>query len=157
MTEAGTASNGADGGRDPATGRFVVGNRCSVGAGNPRVSRLGELQTAVRAAATPADLRQVLDAMRAAAAGGDAVAARVWLERVLGRPREAAPDHAIELSPLDGADGCAAALSQIATAAAAGAVDVDVARELAGLVNNVINATALASIEKRLTDLEIKR
>jgi hypothetical protein len=73
-----TVSNGRNG-----RGQFARGN--PGGPGNPSVRRLGDLQAAVRDAVTPEKLREVLDKLQSMAMEGDVSAARLWLERVLGR------------------------------------------------------------------------
>ena len=78
----GTVSNG----RKPTragNGRFLVGN--PGGPGNPRLRRLAAAQDAVRRATRPADVRAVLDKLRDLALAGDTTAARLWLDRTLGR------------------------------------------------------------------------
>lgn len=141
-------SNGRDG-----AGRFAAGN--AFGRGNPALRHLAGLQAAVRSAITPADLVQVLQGMRDAAAGGDPAAARVLFERCLGRAREEPPEApGIELGDLATASGCASATAAIAAAAAAGTVEPDVATTLATLVGKAAELGALAELERRITALE---
>lgn len=146
-------SNGASG-RDGA-GRFTLGNRYSVGGGNPNVRRLGALQAAVRDAVDADGLRDVLRTLHAAAVGGDVSAAALLLSRTLGKPREE-PSEApgLELGDLSSAAGCASASAAIAAAAAAGTVEPDVAATLATLVGKAAELGALRDLETRIAELE---
>lgn len=76
-----------NGGKRDRFGRFQPGN--PGGPGNPNLSRQGELQAAVRTAITPQELGQVLRKLLALALEGDTTAARILLDRVLGRVAEA--------------------------------------------------------------------
>jgi hypothetical protein len=78
------AGDGGVDGQDPSTGRFVRGNH--LGRGNPLARQAGRLRTALYRTCTPDDLAEVLQALIAEAKGGDVMAARVLLERLLGPP-----------------------------------------------------------------------
>jgi hypothetical protein len=80
-------------GRVPG-GRFAVGHTHSRG---PRNTKMAELRRAVLEVETPERVRSVIDKMREQATAGDASAARVYLDHVLGK----AP-QSVELSGLDG-------------------------------------------------------
>ncbi len=67
-------------------GRFTAGNR--FGVGNPYAKRTGELRAALLDSVTPEDMRAVARKLVELARGGDTVAARLLLDRVLGRPLE---------------------------------------------------------------------
>jgi hypothetical protein len=69
-------------GRDAKTGRFGPGNKA--GRGNPIATRMAYLRAEVVGKETPEDVLAVLRAMKAKALEGDAVAAKVYLERVIG-------------------------------------------------------------------------
>ena len=79
-----TDSNGANDGRD-SQGRFQAGN--PGGPGNPQVRQLAAHQAAVREALTPSDLKAVLKKLHGLAMDGDVAAARVVLDRVVGKSR----------------------------------------------------------------------
>lgn len=72
-------------GTDPSgrvNGRFGPGNKC--GKGNPLARRTNRLRAAIVRAEKAEDVAAVIAAMRSKAMGGDAVAAKVYLDRVLG-------------------------------------------------------------------------
>ena len=54
--------------------------------GNPHLRHVSELRRAVRQAVTPEDIRAVLDRLHADALEGDSTAARIYLERAIGKP-----------------------------------------------------------------------
>lgn len=69
-------------GRDRRNGRFAPGNQLSKG--NVTARRVARLRSEILRSETPEDVAAVIAAMRAKAMGGDAVAAKVYLDRVLG-------------------------------------------------------------------------
>lgn len=71
-----------DKGRDEV-GRFIKG--CKGGPGNPFAKRVGELRSALFAESTIDDMRKVVRRLITMAQEGDVPAAKVWLERVLGK------------------------------------------------------------------------
>ncbi len=75
----------APNGRGPR-GRFGPGNKCAKG--NPLAKRVARLRSALFTAVKPADLRDVVAALLAAAKGGDVAAARELLQRLVGPPVE---------------------------------------------------------------------
>ena len=56
------------------------------GPGNPHAAQVGRIRTALLAAATEERVAEVVEALVAAACGGDVAAARVLFERTLGPP-----------------------------------------------------------------------
>ncbi len=70
-------------GRDER-GRFADGNRA--GRGNPHSRRVAELRSALLAAVTPRDVKQVVSVLLEKAKGGDTVAAAQLLDRTIGKP-----------------------------------------------------------------------
>lgn len=68
--------------RDPR-GRFTRGNKA--GKGNPHLARLADAQAEMRAAVRPGDVEAVLRKLHELALAGDTHAARIYLDRVLGR------------------------------------------------------------------------
>ena len=68
-------------GRDSA-GRFAPGNSASNG--NPHARRVGQLRSAMLAAVSEDDVRDVIKAMIKKAVDGDTAAARILLDRCLG-------------------------------------------------------------------------
>jgi hypothetical protein len=80
-----TPSPNGDNGRD-GRGRFATGN--AGGPGNPHAQRVAELRSVLMRAVTEADMTAIIKAMIEKAKAGDAVAARLLLDRTLG-PTEA--------------------------------------------------------------------
>jgi len=74
--------NGGNG-RD-ARGRFAKGYRG--GPGNPNAKRVAELRAMIRDAVTQNDLKAVVGALIEKAKGGDVMAARELLDRLVGKP-----------------------------------------------------------------------
>ena len=87
-----------DNGRD-AQGRFVCGNRG--GPGNPFAKRTAELRSAMLDALTPDAVRRVVLRMIDSALDGDVAAAKIVLERAVGRVLE--PDLIERLEQLESA------------------------------------------------------
>jgi hypothetical protein len=81
------------GGKDPATGRFLPGNKC--GRGNPHYRKLAANRTAFLEAVGPEQVRALAAGLLARALDGDTDAARLVLAYAVGRPLPAAdPDGA---------------------------------------------------------------
>lgn len=139
--------------RDTA-GRFLPGNITSRRGGNPRLRQLAAAQTAVREAATPEQVVEVLNALRTQALAGDVQAGRTWLERVLGRPREEPAGTTVALGPLDTAQGFAEAQRAIAAAASCGELDIADAERLSKILRECSDATVLAEVTRRVEELE---
>ena len=78
-----TPSPSESNGRDSA-GRFAPGNSASNG--NPHARRVGQLRSAVLAAVSEEDVRDVILAMMKKATEGDVAAARIFFDRCLGPP-----------------------------------------------------------------------
>jgi hypothetical protein len=134
-----------------AAGRFQPGNTTSKKGGNPSLRRLGELQTAVRAAASPEAVAAVLEALHVRALAGDCASASVWLGRVLG-PARAVVD--VELPAVVDAPSASEAFQRIVEAAAAGRLDVDAAERLASLTARAAEANAWRDLAERVAALE---
>lgn len=69
-------------GLDPRTGRFAKGNKLSKG--NVLARRVARLRAEILREEKPQDVHSVIAAMRAKALEGDATAAKVYLDRVMG-------------------------------------------------------------------------
>lgn len=136
---------GRNSGRDPATGRFLVGNP-----GKP----LGTRCRATRAA--EAILDGSVDALTRKAVemalAGDQTAMRLCLERIVA-PRKDRPVR-VELPPLRRAEDGPAALASIAEAAAEGELSPGEAADIAGLVSRWAEAAGAAALSARLDRLE---
>jgi len=68
-------------------GRFLPGNRAAKG--NPYARHVAKLRAALMRAVTPLDVQEIIDSLVRAAKAGDINAARIILERTLGKPLEA--------------------------------------------------------------------
>lgn len=64
-------------------GRFLPGN--PGGPGNPQAARVAQLRAATLAAVTPAQMKRVMRSLVEKAIDGDVAAARLLLERCLGK------------------------------------------------------------------------
>ena len=67
-----------------ARGQFTAGN-CA-GKGNPLAKRVGQLRTALVRAVSERDVEEIIRTMVEQAKAGDALSARLVLDRVLGKP-----------------------------------------------------------------------
>jgi len=77
------STTGDNGGRD-SSGRFTAGN--TVAKGNPYAKRVAAFRQALMDAVTVEDIAQIARALVAKAKGGDTVATRIILDRLLGKP-----------------------------------------------------------------------
>lgn len=96
MTPSPNGGNGRD-----EQGRFADGN--AGGPGNPYAAQVGRLRSALLSAVTEDDMRDVVLALVGKAKKGDVKAARVLLDRVLGKPVEA--DLIARIEALEGQIG----------------------------------------------------
>jgi hypothetical protein len=88
-----SADGTAPAGKDPATGRFVAGNKC--GQGNPHYRRLAANRSAFLEAVGPEQVKALAVRLLAQALAGNVDAARLVLAYAVGRPQPAAdPDGA---------------------------------------------------------------
>ena len=155
MTGSSEPIHSAESDRDGA-GRFLRGHGIR-SPGNPRLRRLGALQEAVAEAITPAELTTVVQRLRDQALDGDTQAARLLLERCLGRPREEAPEVCIDLPDLVTAADVADATRRIAAAAATGDLDVATAAAMLGIVRSVSEMNLLPELQLRLERIEARQ
>jgi len=129
-----TDSNGENGARD-AQGRFRTGN--AGGPGNPKVRQLAAHQAAVREALTPDDLRAVIRKLHELAIDGDVSAARVVLDRVVGKSKHEVagpPAWTFEAQAMGTARGRAAAIRSLLGAVVEGRVPPEDAKALVDLI-----------------------
>ena len=147
-TDATTPPPGRDG-----RGRFQKGN--AIARGNGLAKRMRALSSALDSV-NDEDVARVLRQLHEQAVDGDVAAANLWLQHVCGRPRERAAEVAVDLPALDTAAGFASAFSAIAKAAAGGALEVDAARSLAQLLQQVSDAVVLRQIEQQLAEAQQK-
>lgn len=88
-----------DGARDPASGRFRLGN--AGGPGNPHAAQVARLRAAMLAAVTPDDVADLVRTLLELAKGGNVAAIRELLDRVLGKSE--AIDLVVRVEALEGA------------------------------------------------------
>lgn len=82
-------------GRDVSTGRFAIGNTC--GQGNPLAKRAQELRAAFVNAVSLEDIQRIVAGMVSAAKAGDVAAARLVLDRCLGKVPSPEPSVAVQV------------------------------------------------------------
>jgi len=140
-----------NGGRDKR-GRFVTG--CAGGPGNPHLKHLASLQSAVRDAVSPDDLRGVLRKLVALAGSGDVHAARVLLDRCLGKPNPEARHIAFELPSLGSSSDILAAFVAVAQSVASGELAIEDAGQIGRLLEGVTKAREATEVEERINALE---
>jgi hypothetical protein len=138
--------------RDKA-GRFRPGHT-TPGPGNPNAKHARALASAARAAVTPDELRGVLRHLLALSLAGDTTAARLLLDRVLGRSREEASATALDLGPLESAADLPLALQRIGAAMARGDCSPAEAAQSVQLVDALGAALERAALEARIARLE---
>lgn len=138
--------------RDPRTGRFLRGNKR--GRGNPLARRTQKLRAAALRAVTPQDVAATLRALVEQARQGDVAAARLLLERTLGRREFDEPT----LPPISGdpATLLQAAQDALAQAQSGAASTAAVGRALE-LLRAVADLWHLPEAERRLRALEDRR
>ena len=82
-------------GRDAKTGQFAAGNTAALGHVNPTARARAELQKALIAAVTPADIEALTRRLLADALAGQVPSAELLLKYVVGKPAKAEdPDRA---------------------------------------------------------------
>ena len=135
-------------------GRFAPGTRG--GPGNPNLRQLGEYQEAVRRAVKPHDLEELLGTLVSKARDGDVLAARVVLDRVLGKPRLAEQEGglAIELPALSTADSFVEASSRIFEEMGKGLLTPAQAVQAASIVDRARLAFETLELTARISALE---
>lgn len=115
------------------------------------------LQGAVRQAVTPKDLTRVLHTLRDLALTGDVSAAKVLLERCLGRATEEPRPFNVALPDLTTAEGVADAMRAIVGAVASGDLTTADASAVVGLLRAVADATVFAELDARVSELEFDK
>ena len=126
-------------------GRFAAGNP-----GRPRGSRHEALRALDAIGAEGA--AEVLRAVVEAAKGGDMRAADILLRRLW--PERKGRPVAVELPPLDGARGIAAALGAVGEAVAAGDLSPEEGQAVAAVLETQRRAIETAELEARIAALE---
>jgi hypothetical protein len=86
-------------GRDPASGRFLPGNKH--GRGNPFCRQLAARRKALLDAVSPEDIAQVARRLFVMAAAGDVAAAALLLKYVVGQPAQAPDPDRLDVEEFD--------------------------------------------------------
>lgn len=142
-------SNGANGRRE--NGQFAPGH--PGGPGNPHIARLAEYRKALNAALSPDMVKNVTRKLYRLAMAGDVQAAKVVLERALGKVKEA-PNTVIpiDVGTLDTTEDVKRASSAILKAMARGDITADDATRYAYLVELVRRAIETHELEIELEE-----
>jgi hypothetical protein len=146
------------GDRCPETGRFLRGNKA--GCGNRLSHRVAALRRALLEAGE-ARLPQVVAMMLDRAQAGDVIAARLFLDRCLGMPRQEPQEpHRIDLGDLDSLEGVAAASERLVRLVASGDLDGEQSAPLlAALASHrqSLEAIRVRELESRMDELEARQ
>lgn len=155
-----TGSSDVSANRRP-DGRFGPANNANP-SGNPHLKRLAAYQQAVKNAVSPAALEKVLSKIVKLAQGGDMLAAKVLLDRTLGKVRTSPRTDQlgqVELPAIAKSEDAVTATNEILKGLAEGRIDAETANRLASIVElarRTIETQELAqrveSIENHLTD-----
>lgn len=97
-------------------------------------------------AVSPEDVAGIMQTLRDLALGGDVGAARVLLDRLLGKPREQQPDLRIQLPELDNAEQVAQAVRLVVQAVAAGQLPAADGRVIVDLLGAVLESGEVAHL-----------
>tara|TARA_R110002094_G_scaffold150223_3_gene138675 strand:+ start:635 stop:973 length:339 start_codon:yes stop_codon:yes gene_type:complete len=108
----------------------------------------------VREAVTGDELQQVLRKLRDQALEGDTAAARLLIERTIGKPSDEPRLFGVELTDLETPVGIAESMRRVAAAAAIGDISANDASAVVGVLRECADATAFAELEQRIEQLE---
>jgi hypothetical protein len=148
-----TVPDGSNGRGREVNGRFGSGNR--FGKGNPRLTQYFKLRAAIDRAVTPTRLKKIVSKLADLAENGDTNAAKIILDRCLGRVPVATTESAtVTLPKLTDAASCVEAMNIIFAALGQGGVSIEEARDLAALVEQARKSVETLDIASRLADLE---
>lgn len=140
-------------------GKFAPGNNANPN-GNPQLRRLAEYQHIVRETVTPSRLQRVLLRLLKLAEGGDMLAAKVLLDRALGKAT-AAPKLgevlAVELPTLATTGDTVKASNAILRALSEGRLSPDDGAKLASIVELARRTIETHDLSERLAALERER
>ena len=144
---------GGSNGRD-SRGRFTQGN--PGGPGNPNFRRIAEYRASIARACSPEDLEAVIQKLVEQAREGNIPAARVLLDRVVGRPRELGQAVDVELPAMESAADAVKASNAVLSAIAEGRATADEASRLAGVIEIARRTVETAVLEERVAQLEMQ-
>lgn len=139
--------------REP-DGRFAAGN--PGGPGRPKGRRISELRRAAEEAVTPDMVRGVLRKVAMQALQGNLAAARIFLERTLGRAAEVSAAEPLDIPPprLRTAADCTAAVQKVTDGICAGTVDMVHGKVLLDAIATQAKLIEIGDLEARLAELE---
>ena len=141
--------------RNAKTGRFVKGT--SGGPGNPQLQQLAEYKRVVREAVTPKQLIAVLRTLLEKARGGDILAAKILLDRTLGKVQASpavADAAAVELPTMANTADVVTASNAILKALGEGRLTPDAAAKYATIVELARRTLETFDLAERLAVLE---
>lgn len=136
-------------------GRFAKGN--PGGPGNPYARRQAEYQAAIQDVVSPQRFRGVLTVLlKAVLERGDIQAARLLMDRVLGKPRaEPIAEGAMDMPKgLDSAADVSKAANALLQGIATGVIAPEDAQKTAVIIEMARRAIETEDLERRLTNLE---
>ena len=135
--------------KGPQTGRNGRGQFTRGGPGGPgRPAGTYEHRAALRAAITPEDVQTVMRTLYDLALEGDVGAAKLLLERVIGKPREQAVDTTFDPGPLDSADEVLTALRWVVRLVSAGEMPADHGRVVVDMLSQCLEAGEIDELLK---------
>lgn len=144
-------SNGAKPKRKPRGKPFEKGN--PGGPGNPNIRRMAEHQAAVREAISGADLKKVLQKLKELAIDGDVQAAKVLLDRVLGKPKDP-PGEATGIDIKADIASITAAVVALIRGQLAGDIDAATVTGALPAIKQASELVVSRSLEERIEALE---
>ena len=97
------------------------------------------------AACSPQDVREIVGKLVQQAKDGDVQAARTLLDRLFGRPREAASDVSIELPDLNSAEQIHQATRLVVQSVASGDLPANDGRTIVDLLSAVLESSEVAA------------
>ena len=136
-------------------GRFAKGN--PGGPGNPLARQATKFRAAAMGAINPEHVAAIVRKVTKKALEGDLKAARLVLDRVLGRPTEEVEEIgalAVELPGLDTADDCLKGTKAVIDAIVDGRITRDIARLLIDAIDVRTRAIETTELDQRLREIE---
>ena len=166
-----TKKQGPNGGRD-SKGKFTIGN--IGGPGNPHYRRVAAFRRMVSEAVSPEQMAEVIDRMRLIAMGeatreddtgkgpvslapsfaDQIAAAKVWLERVMGKPKDM--PLAVELPEVSGPKDLPRAALAVLQAISYGGLTAAEGSAVTGALKDYRETFAMTELLERLERLEAK-
>jgi hypothetical protein len=147
-------ADGADNSGHDSRGRFLPGNRGGPGGARRRAD---EFRRAAEEAVSPEHVAALMRRLTRMSLEGNLAAARLVLDRTLGRAAEApiaVEPLGLELPRMRTIGDCSLALERITDAICSGTIDRDTARLLIDAIQARIKAIDAIELEERLAKLE---